>query len=110
MQRPSTKFTFKEYVDKILNLLNDEGYLMFETVSPDTYEPRLFEPKFQILSSVFTILDDIMVESEYQNGKGHVRVKPTGTLGINERPASISNNIDAKTIKRGSIHGNQGRD
>jgi len=61
----NTKFSFKEYVDKILNLLNDEGYLMFETVSPDTYEPRLFEPKLQILSSVFTILDDIMVESEY---------------------------------------------
>ncbi len=61
----NTKFTFKEYVDKILNLLTDEGYLMFETVSPDTYEPRLFKPKLEILSSRFSILKDIMVKSEY---------------------------------------------
>lgn len=61
----NTKFTFKEYVDKILNLLTDEGYLMFETVSPDTYEPRLFKPKLEILSSAFSILEDFMVKSEY---------------------------------------------
>ncbi len=52
-------------MDKILNLLTDEGYLMFETVSPDTYEPRLFKPKLEILSSRFSILKDIMVKSEY---------------------------------------------
>ena len=53
------------FVAVILNLLIPNGFLMFETVSPDTYEPRLFKPKLEILSSAFTILDDFMVKSEY---------------------------------------------
>jgi len=61
----NTKFTFVEYVQKILNCLNDGGYLMFETVSPDTYEPKLFKPKLKLLNEHFYILEDKMVKSEY---------------------------------------------
>lgn len=61
----NTKFTFREYINKICNLLNPKGFLMFETVSPDTYEPRLFEPKLRILKKYFFIGEDKMVKSEY---------------------------------------------
>ena len=61
----NTKFTFREYINKIYNLLNPGGFLMFETVSPDTYEPRLFEPKLKILKEYFSIEEDKMVKSEY---------------------------------------------
>jgi len=61
----NTKFTFKEYIDKICDLLNPNGFLIFETVSPDTYEPRLFGPKLKILKERFSIEEDKMVKSEY---------------------------------------------
>jgi 2-polyprenyl-3-methyl-5-hydroxy-6-metoxy-1,4-benzoquinol methylase len=61
----NTKFTFKEYISKIYELLNNKGILVFETVAPDTYEPRLFKPKFEILKQTFTILKDHMVKTEY---------------------------------------------
>jgi 2-polyprenyl-3-methyl-5-hydroxy-6-metoxy-1,4-benzoquinol methylase len=61
----NTKFTFKEYINKICDFLNPNGFLMFETVSPDTYEPRLFEPKLRILKEKFSIEEDKMVKSEY---------------------------------------------
>ena len=61
----NTKFTFKEYISKICELLNEQGLLIFETVAPDTYEPRLFKPKFKVLKQKFTILEDHMVETEY---------------------------------------------
>ena len=38
---------------------------MFETVSPDTYEPKLFQPKLKLLKKKFVVLEDKMVESEY---------------------------------------------
>ena len=61
----NTKFTFEEYIGKIYNLLNENGFLMFETVSPDTYEPRLFQPKLKLLKKKFVVLEDKMVKSEY---------------------------------------------
>ena len=61
----NTKFTFEEYIQKIYNLLNENGFLIFETVSPDTYEPRLFQPKLKLLKKKFVVLEDKMVESEY---------------------------------------------
>ena len=61
----NTKFTFTEYINKIKNLLNPNGFLMFETVSPDTYEPRLFGPKLKIIKKYFYIEEDKMVKSEY---------------------------------------------
>ena len=61
----NTKFTFVEYIQKVMDYLNDDGYLMFETVSPDTYEPKLFKPKLKLLKEYFSILEDKMVKSEY---------------------------------------------
>ena len=61
----NTKFTFEEYIQKIYNLLNENGLLIFETVSPDTYEPRLFQPKLKLLKKKFVVLEDKMVKSEY---------------------------------------------
>lgn len=61
----NTKFTFKEYISKIYELLNDQGLLIFETVAPDTFEPRLFKPKIKVLKQKFTILNDHMVKTEY---------------------------------------------
>ena len=61
----NTKFTFKEYISKIYRLLTDDGLLMFETVAPDTFEPRLFRPKLEFLKQKFSILEDRMVKTEY---------------------------------------------
>ena len=61
----NTKFTFEEYIQKIYNLLNENGLLIFETVSPDTYEPILFQPKLKLLKKKFVVLEDKMVKSEY---------------------------------------------
>ena len=38
---------------------------MFETVSTDTFEPRIFKPKLELLKKYFTILEERMVKSEY---------------------------------------------
>ena len=61
----NTKFTFKEYIEKIIKLIKNNGYLMFETVSTDTYEPRIFLPKLEFLKKYFEVIEDKMVKSEY---------------------------------------------
>jgi spermidine synthase len=61
----NTEFTFDEYVGKIQRLLNKGGHLMWETISPDTYDPELFKPKRTVLEKRFTLLDERMVKSEY---------------------------------------------
>ncbi len=61
----NTEFSFNEYVRKIKSLLNKNGHLMFETISPDTYDPKQFEPKRRLLEDRFTLLEEKMVKSEY---------------------------------------------
>ena len=61
----NTKFTFKEYMEKINQLLTHDGIIIFETVSPDTYQPKLFQPKLEFIKKYFHILKDEMVISEY---------------------------------------------
>ena len=61
----NTQFTFDEYVNKIQKLLQPRGLLMWETISPDTYDPELFEPKRKILQKSFNLLEEKMVKSEY---------------------------------------------
>lgn len=61
----NTKFTFKEYMEKINEFLMGDGLVMFETVSPDTYAPKLFQPKLEHIKKNFRILEDKMVQSEY---------------------------------------------
>ena len=38
------------------------GLLMFETVSTDTFEPRIFKPKLEFLKKHFTIVEERMVK------------------------------------------------
>lgn len=61
----NTEFSITEYISKIENLLNPKGFLMWETISPDTFDPKLFEPKRKILESKFSLLEERMVKSEY---------------------------------------------
>ena len=61
----NTKFTFEQYVEKINSLLSSSGMLMWETVSPDTFEPERFRPKLEILQRYYEIVNDKMVKSEY---------------------------------------------
>lgn len=61
----NTKFTFDEYIDKINNILKEKGFLFWETVSPDTFEPKRFKPKLEKLRNLFTVIEDKMVDSEY---------------------------------------------
>jgi len=60
-----TKFTFMEYIRKIQDLLQPDGLLMWETVSMDTYDPELFDPKRKIFEEFFNLLEERMVKSEY---------------------------------------------
>lgn len=60
-----TKFTFMEYIRKIQDLLRLGGLLMWETVSMDTYDPELFDPKRKIFEEFFNLLEERMVKSEY---------------------------------------------
>lgn len=60
-----TKFTFMEYIRKIQDLLLPDGLLMWETVSMDTYDPELFDPKRKIFEEFFNLLEERMVTSEY---------------------------------------------
>jgi predicted TPR repeat methyltransferase len=60
-----TEFTFIEYITKIQNLLKLNGLLMWETVSMDTYDPELFDPKRKIFEKSFNLLEERMVKSEY---------------------------------------------
>ncbi|QLH05743.1 class I SAM-dependent methyltransferase [Nitrosopumilus ureiphilus] len=60
-----TKFTFMEYINKIQNLLKPNGLLMWETVSMDTYDPELFDPKRKLFEEFFDLLEERMVKSEY---------------------------------------------
>ena len=61
----NTKFNFKEYVNKIKNLLSNDGILIFESQAIDAMIPKKFEPKLKILNDNFTIIEDRMVKSEY---------------------------------------------
>ena len=60
-----TKFTFMEYIRKIQDLLLPDGLLMWETISMDTYDPELFDPKRKIFEEFFNLLEERMVTSEY---------------------------------------------
>ena len=61
----NTEFNFKEYIQKILSLLKDDGILIFESQAIDAIIPQKFEPKMKILEELFTILENRKVESEY---------------------------------------------
>lgn len=61
----NTKFNFIEYIKKILSLLKNNGFLMFENQAQDQMEPSKFLPKLTILKKYFNIIEERTVQSEY---------------------------------------------
>ncbi len=61
----NTEFNFKEYLDKIISLLKNNGLLIFESQAIDAVIPQKFEPKMKILENFFIILEKRNVKSEY---------------------------------------------
>ena len=61
----NTKFNFKEYVNKIKNLLNNDGILIFESQAVDSMIPEEFERKFNFLKLNFDVLEKRKISSEY---------------------------------------------
>ena len=61
----NTKFNFKEYVNKIKNLLNNDGILIFESQAMDSMIPEEFERKFNFLKLNFDVLEKRKISSEY---------------------------------------------
>ena len=61
----NTKFNFKEYVNKIKNLLNNDGILIFESQAMDSMIPEEFKQKFNFLKLNFDVLEKRKISSEY---------------------------------------------
>ena len=61
----NTKFNFKEYVNKIKNLLNNDGILIFESQAIDSMISEQFEQKFNFLKLNFDVLERRKISSEY---------------------------------------------
>ena len=61
----NTEFNFEEYLQKILNLLKNDGLLIFESQAIDSIIPQKFEPKMNILEKFFIVLERRNVKSEY---------------------------------------------
>lgn len=61
----NTKFNFKEYVNKIKNLLNNDGILIFESQAVDSMIPEQFKQKFNFLKLNFDVLEKRKISSEY---------------------------------------------
>ncbi len=61
----NTEFNFEEYLQKILNLLKNDGLLIFENQAIDVIIPQNFAPKMKILEKKFTVLENRNVKSEY---------------------------------------------
>ncbi len=61
----NTKFTFSQYIEKIYNLLDQDGILVFESQAIDAYYPDRFKPKLENLKKLFEIIENKIVQSEY---------------------------------------------
>ena len=61
----NTKFNFSEYIQKILDLLNDGGIVIFESQAIDTMVSEKFEEKFRFLDGKFEVLEKRKIVSEY---------------------------------------------
>ena len=61
----NTEFNFEQYTKKILDLLQNNGLLIFESQAIDAIIPQKFDPKMQILEKFFVVLEKRNVESEY---------------------------------------------
>lgn len=61
----NTKFTFKEYVEKITKMMANKGLLIFESQAADAYDKSKFEPKFEFLKEKFNVIENRIILSEY---------------------------------------------
>lgn len=61
----NTKFNFKEYINKIKNLLSNDGILIFESQAVDSMISEQFEQKFNFLKLNFDVLEKRKISSEY---------------------------------------------
>lgn len=61
----NTKFTFKEYIEKITKMLVNKGFLIFESQAADAYDKSKFKPKFKFLKEKFNVIENRIVLSEY---------------------------------------------
>jgi len=61
----NTKFSFSEYIEKIKNLLKDNGLLIFESQAIDSIMSEQLDEKINYLKKDFLILKRKKVSSEY---------------------------------------------
>ena len=61
----NTKFSFSEYIEKIKNLLKEDGLLIFESQAIDSVITEQLDEKINYLEKNFTILKRKKVSSEY---------------------------------------------
>ena len=61
----NTKFNFEEYIEKINNLLNKDGLVIFESQAIDSMISERFEEKFRFLEQKFNIIEKRKLQSEY---------------------------------------------
>lgn len=61
----NTKFSFSEYIEKIKNLLKDNGLLIFESQAIDSIMSEQLDEKINYLKKDFIILKRKKVSSEY---------------------------------------------
>jgi len=61
----NTKFTFIEYMQKIMDSLTPSGMLVFESQAEDVILHEKFLQKLEILKEKFEIVENRMVDSEY---------------------------------------------
>lgn len=61
----NTKFTFSQYIEKIYNLLEQDGILIFESQAIDAYYTDRFKPKLENLKKLFEVIENKIVKSEY---------------------------------------------
>ena len=61
----NTKFNFSEYIEKIKNLLKEDGLLIFESQAIDSVVTEQLNEKINYLQNKFTILKRKKVPSEY---------------------------------------------
>ena len=61
----NTKFSFSEYIEKIKNLLKDDGLLIFESQAIDSIMSEQLDEKINYLKKDFLILKRKKVSSEY---------------------------------------------
>ncbi len=61
----NTKFNFSEYMEKIKNLLKEDGLLIFESQAIDSVVTEQLNEKINYLENRFTILKRKKVSSEY---------------------------------------------